>query len=194
MPIDVLCPGCGKTLRLGNEHAGKTGKCPACQTHFPIPPASSVAGDGFERLVSQLQPPSPPASTKPESLPSKTGLFGEGSESDAAPGSNTSKPVDANPYAAPYSTTPFQPNSGSSDASASVSRVLGILAILCATVGFCCCFISFLSYPLSIVGLVLAYQAPPQQRQSAIMLNVVGLILPTLSIVLGMFFLGFRKG
>jgi hypothetical protein len=39
--IQVACPKCGKTLLVPASVAGKQGRCPACQTVFPIsaPPA-----------------------------------------------------------------------------------------------------------------------------------------------------------
>ena len=198
MPIDVLCPGCGKTLRLGDEHAGKTGKCPACQTHFPIPtpnqPSSQppIIQPEFEQLVSQLQPPGNNTGTYPLE---RKALFAESASGESKPVvTESSARANANPYAAPYTTTPFQPTNNGSDPSATAATVLGVISILCATVGFCCCFISLLSYPLSIIGLVLAYQAPPQLRQMPLILNVIGLILPTISGIVGALLIGIRHG
>ena len=31
MPLELHCPGCGRTLRIGDEHAGRQVRCPACQ-------------------------------------------------------------------------------------------------------------------------------------------------------------------
>jgi len=37
MPIDTLCQTCGKRLRVADEHAGKTARCPGCQTIYTVP-------------------------------------------------------------------------------------------------------------------------------------------------------------
>ena len=42
MPIDTICQSCGKRLRVADEHAGKTARCPGCQTIYTVPqPGSS---------------------------------------------------------------------------------------------------------------------------------------------------------
>jgi phage FluMu protein Com len=40
MAIDLRCPGCGKTLRVGDEHAGRQVRCPACQKVATAPAAT----------------------------------------------------------------------------------------------------------------------------------------------------------
>jgi hypothetical protein len=37
MPIEVSCNHCGKTLRVGDEHAGGQARCPLCNTVFTVP-------------------------------------------------------------------------------------------------------------------------------------------------------------
>ncbi len=37
--IRFACPGCSSTFTVGDEKAGKTGKCPKCQSQFVIPEA-----------------------------------------------------------------------------------------------------------------------------------------------------------
>lgn len=37
MPIESLCPGCGSSLRVADEHAGQQARCPACQTVYVVP-------------------------------------------------------------------------------------------------------------------------------------------------------------
>lgn len=37
MSIEFPCPGCQKTLRVADEHAGKQARCPHCQTVTPVP-------------------------------------------------------------------------------------------------------------------------------------------------------------
>jgi len=43
MPISVTCDGCGKSLKVKDEWAGKRGKCPGCGKTFAIPAAGSGA-------------------------------------------------------------------------------------------------------------------------------------------------------
>ncbi|MCI0637875.1 MAG: hypothetical protein L0Y72_24855 [Gemmataceae bacterium] len=56
MPIIVKCknPECGRTLRVKDEHAGKTAKCPDCQQLIKIPvqlPSPSGRGVGGEGIA-----------------------------------------------------------------------------------------------------------------------------------------------
>jgi hypothetical protein len=37
MPIQVACPQCGKTLRVGDHIAGKRIRCPVCQATTAVP-------------------------------------------------------------------------------------------------------------------------------------------------------------
>jgi hypothetical protein len=37
VPIEFNCDGCGKTLRVPDEHAGKQARCPGCQTVLTVP-------------------------------------------------------------------------------------------------------------------------------------------------------------
>lgn len=54
MPIDTKCPGCGRLLRVGDEHAGRQARCPACCTIYVVPggqtaapsPTTPIAADG----------------------------------------------------------------------------------------------------------------------------------------------------
>src|SRR5262245_31297750 len=53
MPITLNC-GCGKVLRIADEHAGKRVKCPACSTVLssaPPPPAFEVVEDELKQLA-----------------------------------------------------------------------------------------------------------------------------------------------
>jgi phage FluMu protein Com len=44
MPLEIRCTNCGKTLRVGDEHAGKQVRCPACQQISVAPAAAGAAG------------------------------------------------------------------------------------------------------------------------------------------------------
>ena len=50
MPISVECPSCRATFRVGDELAGKRGRCAACKASLTVPvsaasPGPQVAGD-----------------------------------------------------------------------------------------------------------------------------------------------------
>ena len=45
MSLEIRCPSCGKTLRVGEEHAGKQVRCPACQ-QISVAPAAAVGRMG----------------------------------------------------------------------------------------------------------------------------------------------------
>jgi hypothetical protein len=40
MPIETQCTTCGKTLRVGDEHAGSQARCPVCNTVYTVPSSS----------------------------------------------------------------------------------------------------------------------------------------------------------
>ncbi len=40
MSIIVVCPGCRKSFKVGEEHAGKTGSCPNCKHPIRVPKES----------------------------------------------------------------------------------------------------------------------------------------------------------
>lgn len=43
MPLEIRCTNCGKTLRVGDQHAGKQVRCPACQ-QISVAPAAATSG------------------------------------------------------------------------------------------------------------------------------------------------------
>lgn len=43
MTVDVQCGGCGKTLRVSEQHAGKMARCPVCSHITAVPPATGLA-------------------------------------------------------------------------------------------------------------------------------------------------------
>ena len=51
MALEIRCPGCGRTLRIAEEHAGKQVRCPACQQ---ISTAGAAAGAGREAFGSSV--------------------------------------------------------------------------------------------------------------------------------------------
>jgi hypothetical protein len=46
MPIETICQGCSKRLRVADEHAGKLAKCPHCQAIYTVPQSPWVASWG----------------------------------------------------------------------------------------------------------------------------------------------------
>jgi len=70
MPIDVVCPECRKTLRVGDHVAGKRIRCPACQAVVSVPgsvaPAAVIEDKvrGRERHADDNRPT--PKRRKPE--------------------------------------------------------------------------------------------------------------------------------
>ena len=56
MPIESNCQGCGRLLRVADEHAGKLARCPHCQTIYTVPSAGAAP---------TFRPASPFAETTP---------------------------------------------------------------------------------------------------------------------------------
>jgi len=46
MPIETICQGCQKRLRVADEHAGKLAKCPHCQAVYTVPQSAVAASWG----------------------------------------------------------------------------------------------------------------------------------------------------
>lgn len=84
MPIEFPCPSCQRTLRVGDDAAGKQAKCPQCGNIVPIPAATAPAGNLPE------DQPAAPGESSPFATSAATGK-------DAA-----------NPYASP-TTESYQP-------------------------------------------------------------------------------------
>ena len=59
--IRFACPGCQSAFSVGDEKAGKTGKCPKCGTAFTIPiPEGGSAPPPRPKKEVAVSPPSPP--------------------------------------------------------------------------------------------------------------------------------------
>lgn len=62
MAIEFHCTYCGKSIRTGDEHAGKHGKCPSCHqsVYIPTPPEQieplkiAPLDEGFEKEKARL--------------------------------------------------------------------------------------------------------------------------------------------
>ena len=84
MPIDLICP-CGRRLRVGDEHAGEQGRCPACGGLLPIPQrdAAASASDDSDR-GGVPGPGSVESLTTPPAEPTPRGKAGAGEKLTAA--------------------------------------------------------------------------------------------------------------
>ncbi len=71
MPIDTKCPGCGRLLRVGDEHAGLHARCPACSTIYLVPGG--------------LGPGEPPRTTGENPFGDRTEGAGDGGRSTLPP-------------------------------------------------------------------------------------------------------------
>src|SRR5687767_1165236 len=85
MPIETSCQGCGRLLRVADEHAGKLARCPHCQTIYNVPLPSPP----------EFRPASPFAETVPYPGPSP---FGPAAPDPKLPDSQT---TGVNPYSPP---------------------------------------------------------------------------------------------
>jgi len=181
MPIELNCPGCGKQLRLADEHAGKAGRCPACQATFQIPTHSEQQA--------QQQTPASPFGSSSSPPPSPAGnLFPQQPQQPPHPFASTSgmpSPYGGtNPYSSPQAPM-YGAQSQPGEGTATASMVLGIVAIVASILPCCCGGLNlFISIPCGIIGLVLAFQTPPERRQIGLILNIVGLGLNVLFFVL----------
>lgn len=45
MPIETNCPGCGRLLRVADEHAGWQARCPECNTIYVVPDQSAAPAE-----------------------------------------------------------------------------------------------------------------------------------------------------
>ena len=105
MPIEVSCTRCGSLLRVGDEHAGASARCPNCENVFPIPMDAE---------------PTPP----------RAGAAAKGNPFGDAP-RETGNPYQAssgahNPYGtSPRATSYMKPHRGT------LILILGILGLVC---------------------------------------------------------------
>lgn len=58
MPIESICTGCGRTLRVADQHAGSEAQCPICHTVYQVP-ASVPSDPGTMGVPSSWASPQP---------------------------------------------------------------------------------------------------------------------------------------
>ena len=88
MPIEMQCAGCGQRIRVGDEHAGKKARCPACGTISQVP-------SGIDPTAPAPGVPSPATVDPAKTMQAKTMPAAGGTPFAAAHGGA------ANPYASP---------------------------------------------------------------------------------------------
>jgi hypothetical protein len=92
MPIDSICTGCGKTLRVGDEFAGRKARCPLCGAIYV------VGGDTLETTSTPMVAPLHPLqSQQPQSDLSSLPAFQ--SSGDSWSSMPTSEPLPSAPLA-----------------------------------------------------------------------------------------------
>ena len=57
MPIETTCPGCGRKLQVGDEHAGKQARCPLCNEIYSVPATSGPRGEGGDASQWRMRTP-----------------------------------------------------------------------------------------------------------------------------------------
>ena len=74
--IRFACPGCGAVYTVGDEKAGKTGKCPKCAAQFEIPTPSPAAPPPppVDVFAPRSSVPPPPAHQPPPLPPAVTAV------------------------------------------------------------------------------------------------------------------------
>ena len=79
MPIEFQCNICQHVLKVGDEHAGKSARCPSCQQVVPIPfpevAAKPAPGDPFQEQSNPYQTPAIDAYQERYKTPHRGGLI-----------------------------------------------------------------------------------------------------------------------
>jgi hypothetical protein len=57
MHVEMACPGCGRKLRVATEHAGKSARCPLCNTIYNVPASASNQESAVPTEMWQLKTP-----------------------------------------------------------------------------------------------------------------------------------------
>ena len=118
MAIEIGCTGCGQTLRVADEHAGKKARCPACGTIVQVPEAGMPA-------------PFVPSPEKPFSAPSPDSPFSAPPQPapDVNPFGDRPEPA-LNPYASPGA-PPIKLQAYSKPHRGGLILTFSILGVLC---------------------------------------------------------------
>ncbi len=57
MPIETICPGCGRKLRVGDEFAGKQARCPVCNEIYSVAGVAESVGKTQNEKTWRLKTP-----------------------------------------------------------------------------------------------------------------------------------------
>lgn len=125
--IRVDCPACGKSLKVADDLAGKTGKCPACSERLKIPEPKPVISQSIAAPAPPTRPPVVRAQPRRDPLPA---------------------PVQVTPTVVAVQVN--QPSKASHSLGIA-SLILGIIAFLICWVPF----LGLLGLPLSLLGILL---------------------------------------
>ncbi len=60
MPLRCVCPGCGASYQIAEQHAGRTVQCKKCQVIFPATPAPGPAAPPARAAVTRTPAAAPP--------------------------------------------------------------------------------------------------------------------------------------
>jgi phage FluMu protein Com len=134
MPIEMRCAGCGQTLRVADEHAGKKARCPACGTIAQVPPAQEAA---------PLVPVSDSPFAADSATPPGVGLYVDRPEADF------------NPYTPPM-TPKYEPLQRAPPHRGGLIVTFGVIGLVCAIpFGLCCGPFGLLAIPFGVAAWVM---------------------------------------
>jgi hypothetical protein len=126
MPIEFAC-GCGKSLKVADEHAGKRTKCPACANPIVVPSPSvaevSAEDEAFRALNDESEPVAPsnhrswhqaeeyarPPSRGPAPPPAKPDAGSYAARALARAGDEVKKPSSEKPKKKSWPVDPYAP-------------------------------------------------------------------------------------
>jgi hypothetical protein len=171
MKTEFDCPRCQSTLRVDAENGGKPVRCPVCGNVAIAPLADSP-----------VETPDPVVSLKPEPLVIKDDepVREAGSWRSLDPQGDPGNKPAVDPWlppARPVRPSPIrpQPTGGPNDGYWTFAMVAGILALV-LHVSVCGCG-TVISAPLSLAGLIAAYNSTSANRRAPIMINWIALAI-----------------
>jgi ribosomal protein S27E len=172
MAIEMGCTGCGQTLRVADEHAGKKARCPACGTIVQIP----SPGDAATLQPEFDKPPADAPVPTPEFNP-----FAD------LPEVNVGRSVSPmSPPSSPFFAT--KPHRGG------LILTLGILGIVLSMPGLCCPLLALGSLPCGISAWIMGASDLAEIRagrmdfngrgmtSAGVTLGIVGTVLGVLTV------------
>lgn len=113
MTIPIKCPTCARKLNAPDRLAGKEGKCPHCETRFPIPAAEKLEDEdsGTEYTISNEPAPTRPSEVFPKLPAPQPEIPGNWGAPLAPPGRTPPRPAPLSrlPRGAPAGSQPTLP-------------------------------------------------------------------------------------